>query len=101
VLGRKKAIVFAEWQRRKAVSNRSLSDPERSFKHAIAHHRRHPNDIWAWEQVHVQQRSAADVFAEWQHRNQQVERVVADAERTFAFVTALDRPPGMGSTWSE
>jgi hypothetical protein len=97
VLGRKKAVVYAEWQRHNAGSKRALNDPERSFKHAIALHRQHPHDTWAWEQVHIEQRSAADVFAEWQHRNQQAERVVANPERTFAFVTARDSRPGTES----
>jgi hypothetical protein len=101
VLGQKKAVVFIEWQRRNAMSNRSLSDPERSFKHAIALDRRHPHDVWAWEQVHREQRPPTEVFGEWQQRNQHVERELTDPERTFAFVTARDRPPGMEATSSK
>jgi hypothetical protein len=98
VLGRKRAVVYAEWHQRNAEVNRLLSDPERSFKHAIALQRRHPNDIWAWEQVNLVKRSSADVFAEWQQRNQQQERMITDPKQVFAFVIAPNQSTGTGAS---
>jgi hypothetical protein len=90
-----------EWQQRNAQIARSLSDPERSFKHAIALQRRHPNDVWAWEQLNLVKRSAMEVFAEWQQRNRKQERIITDPEQVFAFVTSSHWLLGMGSSESE